>query len=216
MELNDREKIVETQEQELETSSVEIAEQVAEAYDEAEQVYDPTAPFPLSCGAIVRAKALPEVFAQTLLKKIPRPRPPKIRIVDEEDGRERWEENPNDPSYIREEREWQTNIIEATLDLALLRGVEVIKLPEGMPSFDKDEEFAEEMEIFGFDLGEMSRTKRRLLWMKYRLFNTEEDISAITNRSEELSGISEELVQEQMDLFRSEGGRDLSDGLATG
>lgn len=216
MELNEREKIVEKQEQEPEKSSVEITEKVAEAHDEAEKTYDPSEPFPLKCGAFVRAKALPEIFGQTLLKKFPRPRPPKVRIVDEEDGRERWEENPNDPAYLREEREWQTNMMSASLDLTLLRGVEIIELPEGMPSFDEDEEFAEEMEIFGFSLGGMSRSQRRLLWMKYRLFENEADLTEVMDRARELSGISEEVIQDQMDLFRSEGGRDSSSGVVTG
>lgn len=216
MDLNEREKITERQEQPKEMSSEEIAKKVAEAVEETDKKVDPTAPFVLSSGATVRARPIPEVFSQAILRKIPRPRPPKVKIEDEEDGRVRWEENPNDPNYRWELVDWESALTEALTNLALLRGVEVLKHPDGFKSMDDDEIFFEDMDALGMDLEGMSRAQRKLLWMKYRIVTQLNDLQEIQERIQELAGIDEEDIAQQMSLFRGEGGRDSGSGVVGG
>ena len=205
VELTDLEEIVETRPQEGMMPGAELDEVVAEATRKAEEEeHDPTAPITLSSGVVVKAKTLPEIYSFSLRREFPQPRPPKVKIVNEEDGKDWWEENPNDPNYEKELERWQEQISLAAVDLTLLKGFDIISSPKEMLSFEKDKEFVEDQELFGIVMKGRSRRARYLMWLRYRVVLTMDDLRRIETSCNALSDISQEAIAEAEARFRGE------------
>lgn len=155
----------------------------------------------MSSGAIVKVKQIPEVYLQGLLRAFPRPEVPRVTIKDEENGKEYQEENPNDPHYLRQLRDWRVQLADASMRVTLLRGIEVLQLPPGTKPFDEDKEFQEEQDLIGIDLHGASRSARYLIWLQYRIVISTQDVDKINEACQQMAGLSEEDIAEAMAAF---------------
>lgn len=161
------------------------------------------AEFTLSNGIVLGAKSVPPFLVQAVQNEFKAPPPPKVFI--EEKGRE--EENPNDPTYLRQIAELAEKQDLAINDLFLAAGTTVISVPEGYYGPDDDEwisavEFAQNITGTEFKIDRDDKIKRYLHWLRF--YALEKDIDAVLaiRLPAELAGIREGEVDEVMESFR--------------
>jgi len=177
---------------------VQAVENVAEGKDE----FSPEVT--LSNGARVLCKALPNSMLSRIWTQFPEPKPPMVEI---ESGGKRWKEpNPDDPEYIAALRERTLNISEAVQRLTLLRGVEVVGLPEDIKPFEEDDDWLEELAWLGVVVP-TSPAARYVEWLRYRVITTADDYEKIQSMCNRLSGVTEEDIAEAEKLFPDLRGR---------
>ena len=162
------------------------------------------AEFELSNGIVLAIKSVPPFLVQAVQNEFKLPTPPKVYI--EEKGRE--EENPNDPTYLREIAELSDKQDLAINDLFLAAGTSVVSIPNGYYGPEDDEwisvvEFAQNITGTEFKIDRTDKIKRYLHWLRFYALETGGDIALATRLPMELAGIREGEVDEVMDAFRS-------------
>jgi len=177
-------------------SPEELAEEVLEQAEVEEELLR------LSSGAVVRPLQLPELLLRDLYDRDPRPQPPIVHIEDKESGKSWNEENPDDPKYLQELQEWSGRMAEAVLNIILLRGLELVSLPEEAVPFE-DESWVEELELFGQRVPERGPI-RKLMWLKSQVVLSSDDLDRCQEACLARSGVTEEAVQRAMDRFQRE------------
>jgi len=142
--------------------------------------------FTTSTGVTLKVTQPKTRIIYNLYAQNPAPKPPKIVI--EEGGKKREEENVNDPDYVEAEATYRTRIYESYIKIIILTSTEIVSLPQGMLSFDEDKDWQDELEAMGLDVGHSANRKERYLeWFFYRVAPTHEDVFGIQNLSESLS-----------------------------
>lgn len=150
----------------------------------------------LSSGLRLRLKEVPKHFIYGVTKDIPAPQVPLINI----DGKKRPIENPDDPDYQEAVEKWIVVTANAATDVALLRGTEVLELPEGMIG-PESTAWIEEMEVLGMPMRDNSRA-RYLNWLKAIGVPKEEDLAALMEALGRLTGVNEDDVADAVERFR--------------
>lgn len=156
----------------------------------------------LSSGAVVRVKRISERLIQRVWMQFERPKPPMVKI--EQGGKTWMEPNYDDPVYADEERRYQLQLIEAMKRIFLLRGMEIVKLPEGQPPYEEDTTWESELEAIGLDVPE-SGPLRYLEWLYYRIAPLDDDALRVQEAINKLAGVSQEDIDAAMASFRRDG-----------
>lgn len=155
-----------------------------------------TKAFTLSSGVVLMPKAISSMVMSDIIKKFPRPKPPKF--FNQAIGRE--EENPFDPDYIASVEEADTERNLAVVDLFIVVGTELVEVPKGVQR-PEDSDWRENLEALGIEFGTNKR-KAYLMWVKNVAAPSNEDIALIMENVSRESGASEQDVSEALDNFR--------------
>ena len=154
----------------------------------------------LSSGILIRPRHVPESMVTRIYAELKPPPPPVVEINE---GGKKWKEpNPSDPEYREKLSDHALRLGEALFKLMALRGIEIVELPEGFAPYEKDESWTEELEAIGLSVPP-SGPARYIEWVRYRLIATAEDYDILNKIILNISGISEEEIQEALDRFRS-------------
>lgn len=144
----------------------------------------------LSTGVVLRGKQVPPLGFVTVMAAFPRPKPPMWK--DPNMGR--MMENPDAPDYIERVRAWQTEYSDATLNVMIVYGTEIVSVPKGFQQ-PKDKKWLERYKTTGLPAIEDNDDWRYLTWMKFAAALTVEDLNLIKEVVGKLSGIPEADVQ---------------------
>jgi hypothetical protein len=174
----------------------------------------------MSSGVTLKAKSVPI----TLLHQIntqymdKRPVPPSVFI----EVKGRSEPNRDDPDYIEAENAWQQEMTMAQLNVMLLKGVEVLTIPDGMehweitpierayydshPDFDVEDapipDWLMDLYLTGYKFDPRVNRKRYLYWMKFEACPTPADIEKISSLIATKAGVAEKDVDNSVTRFR--------------
>jgi len=177
----------------------EITERVANALEEEQK--ELSFIFRTSTGAIVEALETPTNLAQRIWAQFPEPKPPMIK---RKDGSREWmEPNFNSPSFIAAQDERTIAVGEAMLKLQMLKAMKIHQLPEGVPPYEEDDTWEEELEAIGLSVpSKKQKTARYLEWLRYRIIPTSGDLSRLQMLGTRRSGVSEEEIDAAIDRFQ--------------
>ncbi len=180
-----------------------VAAKVAVATAETEQ-QEETGEIVLSNKIKLRVGAVPPLLLNQVRTQIPPPKVPTFFNAD----KQRDEENPNDPGYEATLQEYYATIGMAVVDLLLLKGVEILRVPKGIPKWDSSD-WHEDLAFVGLKVPE-SENGRRLVWLRSIALATQADVSLLMSKLFRMHGISEEDVAVAAESFRgqAEGGPD--------
>ena len=121
-----------------------------------------------------------------------------VREYVESKGRD--EENPLSPRYKEAIEEYLADIGNATTDVCVLRGTELVERPDDILDPDSDE-WALEMDVLGLPMSDNSKA-RYLNWVKYIAAPLNNDINLLMAGVGRLTGVSEADVLEAVQRFR--------------
>src|SRR3990167_1668538 len=111
----------------------------------------------LSNGIRLRCKSVPILTVRYALTAIKKPEPPIVH--NEEKGRsEAWE---GDPAYQAELSRWEEHIGETSLNVMIMLGTEIDKIPEGV-YHPEDDEWVETLEAAGISVNTNTKAARYL------------------------------------------------------
>lgn len=159
----------------------------------------------LSSGVVVKAKRVPDNLLLAWHRQHPAPKPP-IVTIEQEGRRPRREENPSDPDYIQATENYQIEVAAGMTDLIHLTGMEVVSLPEGMKGFEEDDEWEGELEAIGLTVPP-GKASRRLLWIRYRVAPSSNDLALISNvYGQAVQDVDEEEIAIKEEQFPSDAG----------
>ena len=150
-----------------------------------------------STGVTVRCNRVSPLILGDIPRKFKKPRPPIS--FNEDLGKK--EENPNHPEYKADLAEWESSVSLLMIDVMLLCGTKIEKLPKAFPDMDA-QDFIDEMEILGFDI--VNPKKKYLAYLKYKVCANNDDVLGIVGCVSRLSGVSEEDVQKAQESFRAD------------
>ena len=150
----------------------------------------------LSSGIRLAVRPVSRHFIYEVTARFDKPEVPTW--VDPEKGREG--PNPEDPGYIKAAEQYVVDVANATTDVALLRGTQVLEIPDGVHGPDSPE-WREEMEFLGLELVNNSRA-RYLSWLKAVAMPMDDDINRVLSEVGRLIGASEDDVTEAVQRFR--------------
>lgn len=156
----------------------------------------------LSNGIVLSVKAMPPMLLNSVANSIPEPVVPKVYIEE----KDREEENPNHPSYIKALEDRQTKIGMATNNLILYACTKIKELPEGIPGPD-DDTWIPLARMSGLDIDNSDPVQRYVTWLKCVAIENVDDMTKAMQVPIMLAGVSEEEVADVMDSFRSGEGR---------
>jgi len=159
----------------------------------------------LASGAVVEARPVPDMVLQSLFSQYPEPSPPILET--EVRGKMIREANLNDPDYLVAVAERDRILSDAVLNLTLLRGLKILQLPLDVSPYEEDNEWEEELSDLGIEIPE-KKTLRKLLWLRYRVAISTNDLIQLQQESMRLAGTSEEEIQVAMQRFQRDRGRD--------
>lgn len=201
--------------------TAEEEQEIAEGIERALEDPLPANPTPddlifiTSTGAKIRPEVADENIVNKIFSQFPDPDPPIITIKD--GAREYEQENRDDPVY--REKRLRALIMqgEAMLRVYILRCATILVLPEGVSEYDdsNDADWIEEYEALGFTLPD-SKTARRIEWLRFCIFPRTDDLRKLQKRSQLLSGVTEEDIEEELKRFRDPSGRPITESLAKG
>lgn len=126
---------------------------------------DPTDPtlFTSSTGVKLRLKKFNRLLLVDAERKLPVPKVPEIWRED----RDMYEENPNHPDYQKAMILYQRDLNNLALDVAIILGVDVVSIPDGMQKIE-DTEWVQTIEDIIPDINiPDSGNRRKLAWVKY-------------------------------------------------
>ena len=155
----------------------------------------------LVSGAIVEAKPVPDMVLQALFSQYPEPKPPILET--DVRGKMIREANLSDPDYLVAVEARTKILSDALHNLTLLRGLKVLQLPPDVIEYDKDDEWEEELSDLGIEIP-TKKTLRRLLWLRYRVAISINDLVILHEESMRLSGTSEEEIAAAIARFQRE------------
>jgi hypothetical protein len=166
---------------------VEAAVKVIEAENKVEDT------LVMVTGAVVRVLPMKDRLAFKLYQMYPEPQPPMLTLTVE--GKTWTEANANDPDYIKAKEKYRNTTYEAYTKILLMTCIEVVELPKGVPSFDEDTEWIEEMKMLGFPCEYSNRLERFLDWLTYRIVISSSDQAKIQDLATKLAGVTEEQIK---------------------
>lgn len=166
----------------------------------------------LVSGAVVEARPVPDMVLQALFSQYPEPKPPILET--EVRGKVIREANLSDPDYLATVEARDKVLSDAMMNLTLLRGLKVLRLPPDVSPYDEDDEWNEELSDLGIEIP-TKKTLRRLLWLRYRVAISTTDLIILQEESMRLSGVSETEIQAAMQRFQREREQDTNTSSST-
>ena len=159
--------------------------------------------FTTSNGIVLKLKPVPPLLVMDAQRSIKEPTPPKIPNYDKGDeGDAPLEENPSDPTYLREMAAYQSQVGELSNAIFLTRGVDVISVPEGIDKVD-DEGWADDVQEFTSLVIPKVGRRRMYCWLKYVALTSLDDFQGLLNKLTSLGGVTlESDVQQAQASFR--------------
>ena len=151
----------------------------------------------LSTGVILGLKPVSKWLIQAVNEKFEKPKIPTEYNKD----LDKDIENPGHPKYKEATEQYLVDIGNATTDVCILRGTEILEAPEGMITY-RDEDCALEMETLGFKNTDNLRS-RYLYWIKYIAAPLDSDMNFLMGALGRMTGVSEADVLEAVTRFRS-------------
>lgn len=167
------------------------------------QRYGRNAHLTLSNGIILECKTVPPLLVSAVDQEFVPPPPPKW--FDPEKQRE--EDNPNDPDYLKEVQKLEDARQLALTDLTLAVGTKVFFIPEGYYPPESDEwiasvEFANRITGRDLKVDKDDPTKRYLSWLRFYALETGVDVALASSLPYQLAGVSEQEVSDAIASFR--------------
>ena len=147
------------------------------AADIAESVVEKDNEITLSTGVKLSLKRVNSYAYIEFQRKHKKPKPPVVFL--EEHGRE--QENPDNPDYIEQLEQWNTERMMGIIDITLILGTECTHVPAGIPKMDSDSWLESLAVAFGGDIVFKNNKERYLWWLKY-IASTDEDIAKIATK----------------------------------
>lgn len=167
--------------------------------------------FRTSNGVLLKLKPVPPLLIADAQRRLVEPKPPKARNLDK--GDDVYEENPNDPDYIRQLEEHNQIVGDVSSAILITRGTEVIERPHDIDSVDATDWADDVKEIAGIDVPSMGR-RRYFCWMKYVVLVSADDFHQLIQRLSRLAGVTrEEDVAQAADRFRNNSQGDTPTGV---
>lgn len=151
----------------------------------------------LSSGVRLKLQAVSKHYLYAVTSRFP---PPEIPLVHLE-GKKQPIQNPDDPDYQEAMEVWMTKVANIGNDAALLRGTDVLEIPDGIPGPD-DEAWIQEMEVLGLEMIDNPKA-RYLHWLKGIASPADSDILELLEALGRLTGVSEDDVADAVEKFRS-------------
>lgn len=187
---------------------------IVQLIPEEEKQDDPFS-FTTSAGITFKLRKVPPFLMIDAQRKFIAPKPPMVYIED----KETHEENPNDPEYLAALQKHQRDLSDLGNAIMLARGTMLVSKPDSIPGPDDADWSAELEELAGegvFDIPKVGK-RRYYAWLKYVALTDMSDFQGITNKLTATAGITTEAeVAKATDDFRSDEGRDTSDGVPAG
>lgn len=151
----------------------------------------------LSTGVVLKLKPVSKWLIKSVNNQFEQPEVPTQYIKDL--GKE--VENPSHPKYKEAMERYMVEIGNATTDVCILRGTELLEKPDDVIGHES-EECALEMKTLGFKDTENLRS-RYLYWVKYIAAPLDNDMNRLMGALGRLTGIAEADVLEAVARFRS-------------
>lgn len=164
----------------------------------------------LRSGIVLRFKAIPPVYLQTLNEQFILPPPPQVKIERGDDSY--YEENPNDQAWARECAAIEGRQQRAVVNLMLGMGTEVVSVPEGRFKVDDDGWVAEVRRADKFTGVETplhldDPDMRYLSWLTFYALDNIDDMQLSGLIPQFLAGPTEGEIAQAVDAFRNPEGR---------
>lgn len=151
----------------------------------------------LSTGVVLKLKPVSKWLIQAVNRQFKRPTVPKQYVKSA--GKD--VENPMHPKYKDDMEKYLVDIGNATTDVCILRGTEIIEIPQNLFHYDS-KECASEMKALGFKLTD-NNSARYLYWVKYVAAPLDRDMNLLMGALGRLTGVAEADVLEAVARFRS-------------
>jgi hypothetical protein len=153
----------------------------------------------LSTGIVIRCKPVPRVLFEELLASMPEPEAPVIYLED----KQRSEENPNDPAYLREQKDWIKRLGLATINTMILFGTAIESIPDDIDP-PGAAHWRERLALVGLAPSDDSEDAQYLFWIRCYAAASAQDLAALQGGVTRLSGqILEQAVGEAARSFRN-------------
>lgn len=149
----------------------------------------------LSSGVVLKRKPFSRMVLVSIMRNFKEPPIPKFYNED----KERWEENPNHPDYIKAVDSHNLDVTFALLDVGITLGTELHSLPEGFEG-PKGTGWVETFEGLGFTVPDAVGL-RYLMWVKNVACLTEKDTEAIADKVLSVFGVRESTVEQAINTF---------------
>ena len=146
-----------------------------------------------SNGVVLGFKKVNIMRLQSIASRFEYPEVPE----DYNPDKDRWEENPNDPNYIKQCEKVDQQQGTAIIDAIAAFGTRLIHVPDNIPHPDSDD-WIEELELFGIEVNRTSKLARYYSWVKYVAIVDQNDLVELGNQFGIQLGMSERLVKTQM------------------
>lgn len=167
----------------------------------------------LSCGVVLRFKPVPSLAIREAAMRIEAPQVPVVHMED----KDRDEENPNDPDYLRAVAEYEAAKALVANDVILLLGSDIESVPEGIAAL-QDQSWVQDLQALGIEFDTENHAARKLAWLKFYILRTDEDSIKALMGPMRSAGVSEVDVAKAMASFRdreertARNGAELPDG----
>lgn len=153
----------------------------------------------LKNGLRIRVSAVSDLLVEKALNEVPVPKPP---MVTDEDRGGIMVENPNDPRYLQEMEAYQRKLGEATIDAAILWGIELLDdMPDDSKWLHQLRYYAKRghFNLDGYDLED--EFEKKFLFLRYFGLDSE-TIADLMPKI--VSRMSEEEIEAARESFRSD------------
>lgn len=154
----------------------------------------------LSTGVVLRRKPVSKLLLKSVVDRFKKEEPKVPQAFNEAKGR--MEDNPGDPDYIEAKNRYEEDTITALIDLALVKGSELVYVPDGIPR-PEDDEWLEEDRLLNFEVPEHPKLIY-LHWIKSVAAPLDEDIQTIFLHFIGSFGVPEAEVEKSMNRFPGE------------
>ncbi len=165
----------------------------------------------LSTGVVLKLRTPSEMVVDSAFRAVEKhkPKPPRMYLED----KEREEENPSDPDYLAELRQWKLEVGMRGLRALIPSGTTLESVPEGLPGPD-DPDYIDLMASMTIDPG-AGRFTRYVQWVLHIACKGVDDVQNLTNALQRLIGVSEEDVAKAQAMFQGDEGETADTGTPT-
>lgn len=150
---------------------------------------------PLSSGVVLERIPVPRAMLMDIWRKYKEPEIPTFFNED----KQRNEENPNDPDYIKALEDFNVQVTFAMLDIGIVFGTKIHSLPKDFVN-PYSPEWVDTCNVLGLEVPENDKIKY-LKWVKYIAAPTEGDLVAISNGVLPNYGVRQTTVEQAIETF---------------
>lgn len=150
----------------------------------------------LGNGIQLNLRAVPPLLIRKAVGKISEPVIPVADI-----GKDRQEENPDDPEYKKAMEEYGQQTFDAGANVMLAVGTSLKYVPKGWDK-PEDSDWVEALQAANFEPDVSTKRSRYLSWLSYYAITSEQDVVRIVMAVTALSGVPESEVASAVESFR--------------